>query len=138
MARRILAGGGFALALALILIAPVSEAQNSRNWNRSRLPAGPFAAPPSQAGPPVRSAPQLPNYYLERRGPVVGPKGPVSPGDVATSLRARGFRDIGPVQQRGNTTIVPQATGPSGEKVQLVIGPNGEIVGVRVLGQGGR
>jgi hypothetical protein len=42
------------------------------------------------------------------------------------------------VQQRGNTSIVPQATGPSGEKVQLVIGPNGEIVGVRVLGQGGR
>ena len=137
MARRILAGGGLALTLALALIAPVSEAQTSRDWNRSRLPAGPFAAPP-QPGPPVRSAPQLPNYYLERRGPVVGPKGPVSPGDVATSLRARGFRDIAPVQQRGNTSIIPQATGPSGEKVQLVIGPNGEIVGVRVLGQGGR
>lgn len=130
---------GFALTLALALAAPASEAQTPRNWNRSGLPAGPFAVPPPpQALPPVRRAPQLPNYYLERRGPVTAPTAPVPPGDVATSLRSRGFRDIGPVQQRGNTTIIPQATGPSGEKVQLVIGPNGEIVGVRVLGQGGR
>jgi hypothetical protein len=139
MARRKSAWGGVALALALALAAPASEAQTPRNWNRSGLPAGPFAVPPPpQALPPVRRAPQLPNYYLERRGPVAAPAAPVLPGDVTTSLRSRGFRDIGPVQQRGNTTIVPQATGPSGEKVQLVIGPNGEIVGVRVLGQGGR
>jgi hypothetical protein len=44
-------------------------------------------------------------------------------GDVSNSLRARGFRDIAPPQQRGNTTIIPQATGPSGERVQLIIGP---------------
>jgi hypothetical protein len=29
--------------------------------------------------------------------------------------------------------IIPRAIGPSGERVQLVIGPSGEIVGVRVL-----
>jgi hypothetical protein len=142
MARRILAGGGLALALAVVLGAPAAEAQGSRNWNRSGTPAGSLAAPPppppAQAGPPVRSTPQLPNYYLERRGPVATPRATTSPGDVAASLRARGFRDIGPVQQRGNTAIVPHATGPSGEKVQLVIGPNGEILGVRVLGLGGR
>jgi hypothetical protein len=119
--------------LALLLSAPASEAQSGRNWNRAAPP--PYSA---QGGPSIRGTPQLPNYYLERQGPVAAPKAPVPPGDVATSLRARGFRDIGPVQRRGNTSIVPQATGPSGEKVQLVIGPNGEIVGVRVLGQGGR
>ena len=142
MARRILAGGCAALALALLLYAPASEAQSSRNWGRAGAPGGPFASPPPpppQAGQPVRGAPRLPEYYLERRGPVAAPRAPMPPGgDVANSLRARGFRDIAPPQQRGNTTIVPQATGPSGERVQLVIGPNGEIVGVRVLGPGGR
>ena len=133
MMRRTKAGGGLLLMLALLLSASASEAQSGRNWNRSAPP--PYSA---QGGPSIRNAPQLPNYYLERQGPVAAPKAPVPPGDVATSLRARGFRDIGPVQRRGNTSIVPQATGPSGEKVQLVIGPNGEIVGVRVLGQGGR
>ncbi len=139
MARRILAGGCAALALAFMLYAPASEAQSSRNWGRAGAPGGPFASPPPpQSGPPVRSAPRLPEYYLERRGPVAAPRAPIAPGGVESSLRARGFRDIAPPQQRGNTTIVPQATGPSGERVQLVIGPNGEIVGVRVLGPGRR
>lgn len=138
MARRMLVWGGCALALALALIAPASEAQTPRNWNRTGLPAGPFGVPPPspQAGPSVRSAPRLPEIYLERK-PVAAPKA-LSPGGVANSLRERGFRDIAPVQQRGKTTIVPQATGPSGEKVQLVIGPNGEILGARVLGPDGR
>jgi hypothetical protein len=134
-------GGGLIVLLAQLLAASSGEAQSSRNWNRSGPPPGAYVAPPyhsAQGGPAIRGTQQLPNYYLVRQGPVAAPKGPVPPGDVATSLRARGFRDIGPVQQRGNTSIVPQATGPSGEKVQLVIGPNGEIVGVRVLGPGGR
>ena len=137
MARRTIAGGGLTLLLALLLAAPASEAQpRDRQWNRA-LPGGAYVVqpPPPPPGVPPRGAPQLPNYYLERQSPVAAPKAPVGPGDVAASLRARGFRDIGPVQQRGNTLIVPQATGPSGEKVQLVIGPNGEIVGVRVLGR---
>jgi hypothetical protein len=145
MAWRTIAKGFMALALASVLFAPASEAQSSRNWGRAGAPGGPFASPPPppppqpQAGPPVRGAPRLPEYYLERGGPVAAPSAPMAPGgDVANSLRARGFRDIAPPQQRGNTTIIPQATGPSGERVQLVIGPNGEIVGVRVLGPGGR
>ena len=143
MAWRTIAKGLVALALVSVLFAPASEAQSSRNWGRAGAPGGPFASPPPlpppQASPNLRSAPRLPEYYLERRGPVAAPSAPMPPGgDVANSLRARGFRDIAPPQQRGNTTIVPQATGPSGERVQLVIGPNGEIVGVRVLGPGGR
>jgi len=138
MARRRIAGGGLTLLLALLLVAPAAEAQQrDRPWNRA-LPGGAYVVqppPPPPPGVPARGAPQLPNYYLERQSPVAASKAPVGPGNIAASLRARGFRDIGPVQQRGNTLIVPQATGPSGEKVQLVIGPNGEIVGVRVLGR---
>jgi hypothetical protein len=142
MARRIIAGGCAALALAFMLYAPATEAQSSRNWGRAGAPGGPFASPPplppAQSAPPARGAPRLPEYYLERRGPVAAPSAPMPPGgDVSNSLRARGFRDIAPPQQRGNTTIIPQATGPSGERVQLIIGPRGEIVGARVLGPDG-
>ena len=116
--------GGVTLLLALLLIAPASEAQNGAR-NAPGVQAVPAAPPP-----------QLPPYYLEGRS--AAPKGSMGPNDVAASLRARGFRDIAPVQQRGNTMIVPQATGPSGERVQLVIGPGGAIVGVRVLRPEGR
>jgi hypothetical protein len=128
-----MARGGAALLLAVLLAAPASEAQPQppRPWNRDAGPGGVLAVP-STPPPVVRSAPQLPHYYLERRAPSA--QGPVGPNEVAASVRARGFRDIAPVQQRGNTLIIPQATGPSGERVQLVIGPSGEIVGVRVLG----
>lgn len=138
MARRILAGG-LTLLLSLALAAPASEAQSTRDWNRSAVPGGVIVTPPAQTpggpAPAIRSTPQLPPYYLDPGGPVTAPKAPVGPNEVAASLRARGFRDIAPVQQRGNTMIVPHATGPSGERVQLVIGPRGEIVGVRVLGR---
>jgi hypothetical protein len=134
MARRLTAGISAALALALLLPIPASEAQNFPNWRR---PAG----PPGAAGPvlpPVRRvAPQLPNYYLDRGGPVIAPSTPTGPGDVANSLRARGFNNIGPVERRGATSIT-EAVGPGGERVQLVIGPNGEIVGARVLRSGGQ
>ena len=80
--------------------------------------------------------PRIPNYYFDR-GPVVRPKAPVGPNDVASSLRSRGFRDIGPMRQRGGTSIT-EAVGPAGERVQLVIGPNGDIVGVRVVNPGNR
>lgn len=134
MAKRHLARLGLAFALAVLLPAGESGAQNAREWLRSGGGAAP--APPPMRGP---SPPQrLPNYYLERGGSVATPRAPMGPGDVTTSLRSRGFRDIGPIQQRGKTMIVPKATGPAGESVQLVIGPNGEIVGVRVLPPGGR
>jgi hypothetical protein len=122
MTRRKIAGG-LALLLALHLFAPASEAQNG-----PRVAPGVQAVPHSVQPPPHA----LPPYYLDRRGGEAG-KGTLGPNDVAASLRARGFRDIAPVQQRGKTMIIPRATGPAGERVQLVIGPSGEIVGVRVL-----
>jgi hypothetical protein len=133
MTRRITAGLG--LALAFVLLAPLpGEAQDFRVWRR---PVPPAAGLPVQQGAPNlrRANPRLPNYYFDRSGPVAAPKGPVGQGDIASSLRARGFRDIGPMQQRGSTSIT-EAVGPAGERVQLVIGPNGNIVGVRVLNQG--
>lgn len=129
---------GAALALALLLPAPTSEAQSSPSWRAPSLPgvgtlAPPLPPPAEGAPPPVRrGAPQVPNYYLERGAPVAKPKAPLSPAEIANSLRARGFNNIGPVERRGNTSIT-RARGPGGEEVQLVIGPNGDIVGVRVL-----
>lgn len=137
MTRRMMAGLAAALALALLLPAPTSEAQNYRPWRNPGQPGvGNLAPPPAVPGPPSgRRAPQVPNYYFDRGGPVVAPQKPVGPNDIANSLRARGFNSIGPVERRGNTSIT-RAKGPSGEDVQLVIGPNGEIVGVRVLKPG--
>jgi hypothetical protein len=136
MARRLMAVTSAAIALALLLPVLTSEAQNFPNWRR---PAGqPGVAGPPQLIPPTRRvAPQLPYYYLDRGGPLIAPSAPTGPGDVATSLRARGFNNIGPVERRGATSIT-EAVGPGGEKVQLVIGPNGEIVGARVLRSGGQ
>jgi hypothetical protein len=136
MARRLTAGISAALVLAVLLPIPASEAQNFPNWRRPAGPSG--VAGPSPVLPPVRRvAPRLPNYYLDRGGPVIAPSTPTGPGDVANSLRARGFNNIGPVERRGATSIT-EAVGPGGEKVQLVIGPNGEIVGARVLRSGGQ
>jgi hypothetical protein len=135
MARRKSAALGAALTLALLLPWQASHAQDFRNWRR--LVPGVVPVPQPPAVPLGRRVPQLPNYYLDRGGPVTGPVAPVAPADIANSLRARGFNNVGPIQRRGNTSIT-EAVGPAGERVQLVVGPNGEIVGVRVLGQGGR
>ncbi|HEY7458364.1 MAG TPA: hypothetical protein VH765_06390 [Xanthobacteraceae bacterium] len=121
-------------ALALVLLLPIlaSEAQQFPNWRR---PGAGAPGAPRVDLPLRRSSPQLPNYYLERGGPVIAPStpnAPIAPGDVANSLRLRGFNNIGPVQRRGATSIT-EAVGPGGERVQLVIGPNGEIVGARVI-----
>jgi hypothetical protein len=134
MRRRHLAGLGLALALSLLLPADHGAAQGARQWPRAN--GGHTARRPALRAPSL--PPRLPNYYFERNAPAAAQRGPLGPGDVTTSLRARGFRDIGPIQQRGKTMIIPKATGPSGESVQLVIGPNGEIMGVRVLPPGER
>ena len=144
MTRRKTTKFGAALALALTLSAPAFPAAAQGGSAPAPAPRGaPNAAPgnvmaaPSHT-PERRIAPPIPNYYFDR-SPVVRPKGPVgpAPNDVASSLRARGFRDIGPMQQRGSTSIT-EAVGPAGERVQLVIAPNGDIVGVRVLNPGER
>jgi len=147
MTRRITTRRGAAIALvAMILFAPVMPATGQggpppaargASGNAPGNAPGNITAAPPQAQD-RRIAPPIPNYYFDR-SPVVRPKGPVgpAPNDVASSLRARGFRDIGPMQQRGSTSIT-EAVGPAGERVQLVIAPNGDIVGVRVLNPGER
>ena len=138
MTRRITTRLGVALALAAMIqsVAPAT-AQGGPGSNPRGAPGNVMAAPP-QSPPAPRVAPPIPNYYFDR-SPVVRPKAPVGtgPNDVASSLRARGFRDIGPMQQRGSTSIT-EAVGPAGERVQLVIAPNGDIVGVRVINPGDR
>jgi hypothetical protein len=134
MARQTTARVSAVFALALFLPIPSGEAQTFPSWRR---PGAPGAAGPTPYVdlPLRRNSPQLPNYYLDRGGPVIAPNAPIASGDVANSLRARGFNSIGPLQRRGTTTIT-EAVGPTGERVQLVIGPNGEIVGARVLKPG--
>jgi hypothetical protein len=136
--RRIKTRLGAALAvLAMIQPIATATAQGVPNTAPRGTPPGNVMAapsqPPAEGLPARRVAPPIPNYYFDR-SPVVRPKAPVgpAPNDLASSLRARGFRDIGPMQQRGSTSIT-EAVGPAGERVQLVIAPNGDIVGVRVL-----
>jgi hypothetical protein len=137
MARRTSAAFGAALAVALLLSCAPSEAQDFRNWSRRLIPKiVPVPSPPAVLQGRRPPSP-LPNYYLDRDGPVTGPILPLGPGDIANSLRSRGFNSVGPVQRRGNTSIT-EAVGPAGERVQLVIGPSGEIVGARVLNPPGR
>jgi len=141
MTRLIITRLGAALALVAMIqsVAPAT-AQGGPGSNPRGGPGNVMAAPPRPPAeaPARRVAPPIPNYYFDR-SPVVRPKAPVGtgPNDVASSLRARGFRDIGPMQQRGSTSIT-EAVGPAGERVQLVIAPNGDIVGVRVLKPGDR
>jgi hypothetical protein len=141
--RRFTTRLGSALAvLALVQSAGLAAAQGGAAGAPRGTPGGNVmvapAQPPSEPPAARRVAPPIPNYYFDR-SPVVRPKAPVgpAPNDLATSLRARGFRDIGPMQQRGSTSIT-EAVGPAGERVQLVIAPNGDIVGVRVLNPGER
>lgn len=130
MARHISTRLGVALALVLLLPWPLAEAQGLPRWRQQGVIVQPQNVPPR---PPAK----LPNYYFEQGGPLVAPKGgPVPPGEIANSLRARGFNNLGQIQQRGSTTIIPRATGPRGECVQLVVGPAGAILGVQPCAPG--
>ena len=128
-----------ALALALIAIvpAPVSVAQDHGIWTRRPFPGFGVIVPRLRRHFLLqRAVPRVPNYYYDNRGILFGLRRPSGRSDIATSLRARGFRDVGPIQHRG-TTYVTEATGPGGERVRLVInGLTGGIDGVRVIGVG--
>jgi hypothetical protein len=78
--------------------------------------------------------PLLPYDYYSQRGLVPGGHRMLGSNEVVNSLRARGFRDISPPQNRGSTFIT-EATGPRGERVRLIInGKSGGIDGVRAIG----
>lgn len=135
MARRM--AGGIAIAAlvtSLLLPTAASEAQGGKDY-RLRTPGSAIPLAPSvrNDGTRRRSAPMPFNQGLSQAGPKNAPPGQAGPGEVASSLRARGFDKVGPMQQRGNT-LITEAVDPNGTRVQLVITPNGQIIGIRPLG----
>lgn len=82
-------------------------------------------------------------------GPASGGPGPYAPyeapparggrmdGEAAAQmLRARGFSNVTVLRQRG-ATILLEANGPRGERVQVVVdGASGAINGMKVIGFG--
>lgn len=124
--------------LAGILPAAGADAQE-RLWKRRPMPDFGMSFPNRLREPFFRRgiAP-LPGYFFENRSTIFfGPRRPFGHNELVNALRARGFKDVGAIQQRGSTFIT-EATGPSGERVRLVInGITGGIDGVRVIGKGG-
>jgi hypothetical protein len=136
MLKQAVAIAGLALALTGILPAAGADAQE-RFWKRRPLSefGTNFTNRLKEPFLRRRLAP-LPNYFFENRSAIFGPRRPVGHNELANALRARGFKDVGAIQQRGSTFIT-EATGPSGERVRLVInGITGGIDGVRVIGKG--
>jgi hypothetical protein len=135
MAKRMIALLAVALALATVLPPPQSNAQYDGQSFHRTFPGIGIILPRWRRHLLQRKVPQrVPYYYYDNRGTFFGPRRATGSGELAASLRARGFRDIGPIQQRG-TTFICEATGPSGERVRLVInGLTGGIDGVRVIG----
>lgn len=126
---------GMGLVLAGTLPAVSADAEE-RFWKR-RAPGAGFMFPGTLREPFFRRGIALPNYFFENRSAIFAPRRPIGHNELANALRARGFRDVGAIQQRGSTFIT-EATGPSGERVRLVInGITGGIDGVRVIGKGG-
>lgn len=62
--------------------------------------------------------------------------GPVDPDAATRMLAARGFSNISVIRRRG-ATIILEANGPRGERVQVVVdGASGAISGMKVIGFG--
>jgi hypothetical protein len=137
MLKRWVAMLALALALVATVPAPVGVAEEQSIWTRRPFPGFGVILPSMRRHYLLqRTIPRMPRYYYDNRGTLFGPRRPSGRSDIATSLRARGFRDIGTIQHRG-TTYVTEATGPEGERVRLVInGLTGGIDGVRVIGVG--
>lgn len=134
MLKQIVVLVGIGLMLAGTLPAVSADAQE-RFWKR-RAPGFTF---PGSLREPIfrRGITPLPNYFFENRTGIFAPRRPIGHNELANALRARGFKDVGAIQQRGSMFIT-EATGPSGERVRLVInGVTGGIDGVRVMGKGG-
>ena len=79
-------------------------------------------------------APYVP-YEMPGRPPDAGR---MSPDGAINMLRGRGFSNISVIRQRG-ATIILEANGPRGERVELVVdGVSGAISGMRVIGFGNK
>ncbi|HSI40396.1 MAG TPA: hypothetical protein VLA00_07590 [Xanthobacteraceae bacterium] len=98
---------------------------------------GMTSSPPTAAPQPGQPAPG-PFAPYEAPPPAGTSAAGMKPGDAVNMLRGRGFSQISVVKQRG-ATIILEATGPRGERVQLVVdGKSGAISGMKVIGYGDR
>lgn len=110
------------------------------------LPAGTTLPAQAQSMGPVggpwggapygRPAPPGP-YAPYEAPPAGGPAGLDGPAAVRM-LEGRGFTDVSVIRQRG-PTLVLEANGPRGERVQVVVdAASGAINGMKVIGFGNR
>lgn len=126
-------------AIALLLAADFAALARDTHSSRRRIgrvvrPLGPPIAPP----PLIRFGWRDTFDYYGNRRIVPKTRGAIGQGEIVTTLKKRGFRDIDAPKRRGATYIV-EATGALGERVRLVInGKTGGIDGVRVIGFGKR
>ncbi|MDQ0349939.1 hypothetical protein [Ancylobacter vacuolatus] len=89
-----------------------------------RVPPGPYAPSPGPYAP------------YDAPPPRAGAGGPVDADAAVRMLRGRGFSNISVIRRRG-ATILLEANGPRGERVQVVVdGASGAISGMKVIGFG--
>lgn len=122
-------------AILLVLSALSSEARTqevSRVIAQAVGPAGgPWAAPYGHGAPPA-------GPYGPYEAPPSPPPGALDGEAAARMLRGRGFSDVQVLRQRG-PTILLEASGPRGERVQVVVdAASGAINGMKVIGFGDR
>jgi len=98
----------------------------------------------------VLSAAVTPGAFAQAIGPApgayapygapsdAGPRGKIEPEEAARMLNARGFTNVELKRRRG-PTILLEANGPRGERVQVVVdSTSGAISGMKVIGYGDR
>ncbi len=106
---------------ALPPLLPGSTSALAQNY---RPPPGPYAPGPGPYAP----------YDAPPSGGRAG--GPVDADAAVRMLSARGFSNISVIRRRG-ATILLEANGPRGERVQVVVdGASGAISGMKVIGFG--
>lgn len=131
---------GFVVALAVAADLSVSLAYAQHAQIRQRIGRIVVAMPAQHAGVGLwmrTGARDIYDYYGERRVRP-GSRRQLGQKEVISSLRKRGFRDIGMPRRRGSIYIL-EATGPQGERVRLIINAlTGGIDGVRAIGSSHR
>lgn len=97
-------------------------------------PWGGMSTPPRGGAPRAAPSPYAP--YEAQAAPERGGARGLDAEGAVNMLRGRGFSRIEVVKQRG-ATIILEANGPRGERVQLVVDSNsGAISGMKVIGYG--
>lgn len=123
-----------ALALSVLLLLGALGAAPTLAQGIGITVGGPWGG---AAGAP-RSGGQAPGPYApyETQSSQGAETSGMDANGAVKMLRERGFSQISVVKQRG-TTIILEANGPRGERVQLVVdGASGVISGMKVIGFG--